>query len=43
MSEYTVETLEKALGPLLIWTGVLTSLCHLERHAEFNISIGDDA
>ena len=26
MSEFNVETLEKALGPCLLWTGVLTSL-----------------
>ena len=32
MSESPVETLEKALGPRLIWTGVLTSLEILEAH-----------
>ena len=43
MSESPVETLEKALGPCLIWTGGFTSLWHLKRHAEFNGSKGDDA
>ena len=43
MFESPVETLEKALGPRLIWTGGLTSLWHLERKAEFNASKGDDA
>ena len=35
MSESPVETLEKALGPHLIWTGVLTSL----NKVEFRIAI----
>ena len=43
MSESPVETLEKALVLQLISTGGLTSLWHLERHAEFNASKGDDA
>ena len=43
MSESPVETLEKAQAPRLIWTGGLISVCHLERHAEFNTSKGDDA
>ena len=42
MSESPVKTLEKGIGPRLIWTGGLTSLWHLERHAEFNASKGDD-
>ena len=40
MSESPVEILEKALGPRLLWTGGLTSVSHLERHAEFNASKG---
>ena len=43
MSEFPVETLEKAVGLRLIWTGGITSLGHLERHTEFNASKGDDA
>ena len=43
MSEFPVETLEKALGLRHIWTGGLTSLRHLERRVEFNDSKGDDA
>ena len=43
MYESTVENLEKAVGLRLIWTGGITSLCHLERHTEFNASKGDDA
>ena len=43
MSESAVETLEKALGHHLIWTGGLTSLWHLERQEEFNASKGEDA
>ena len=43
MCESPVETLEKALGPRLMWIGGLTSLGHLERHAEFNSSKVDDA
>ena len=43
ISESPVETLEKALGPRLMWIGGLTSLGHLERHAEFNSSKVDDA
>ena len=42
MSESCVETLEKAVGLRLIWTGGITSLCHLERHTEFSASKGDD-
>ena len=38
MSESPVETLEKAIGVCLIWTGGLTSLRPLERHMEFNAS-----
>ena len=37
MSESPVETLEKAVGLGLIWTGGITSLSHLERHTESNI------
>ena len=43
MSESPVETLEKAVGLRLIWTGGLTCLWHLERHMEFSASKGDDA
>ena len=43
MSESPVETLEKVLGPRLIWTGGITLLLQFERHAEFNVSKGDDA
>ena len=43
MSESPVETLEKAVGLCLIWTLEITSICHLERHTEFNASKGDDA
>ena len=43
MSEFPVETLDKAVGLRLIWTGGIKSLCHLERHTEFNASKGDDA
>ena len=43
MSESPVETLEKSVGLRLIWTGGITSLCHLKRHTEFNASKGDDA
>ena len=43
MSESPVETLEKAVGLCLIWTGGIISLLHLERHMEFNASKGDDA
>ena len=38
MSESPMETTEKALCPCHIWTGGLTSLLPLERHAEFNAS-----
>ena len=38
-----MEALEKALVSRVIWTGGLTSLLHLERHAEFNASKDDDA
>ena len=43
MSEYPVETLEKALVPRLIWTGGLISLWNHKRHTEFSASKGDDA
>ena len=43
MSESPVETLEKALGLHLFWTGGLTLLWNLERHMEFNASKGEDA
>ena len=42
-SEYPVQTLEKALDLLLVWTGGLTSLWHLKRHVEFKASKGDVA
>ena len=38
MTESLVETLEKAVGICLIWTGGLTSLLHLEIYKEFNAS-----
>ena len=37
-SKSPVETVEKAVGVRLIWTGGLKSICPLERHAEFNDS-----
>ena len=43
MSESPVETLEKAVGLRLIWTGGIISLWQLQRHTEFNASKGDDA
>ena len=43
VSQSPMETLEKAVGLCLIWTGGITSLWHLERHTEFNASKGDDA
>ena len=43
MSEYPVETLEKAVVLRLIWIGRITSLWYLERHTEFKASKGDDA
>ena len=43
MTESPVETLEKAIDHCIIWTGGLTSLCPLERHAEFKASKRDDA
>ena len=43
MSEYPVETQEKAVVLRLIWRLRITSLWHLERHTEFNVSKGDDA
>ena len=42
MSESPVETQEKAQVPHLIWTGGLTSLGHVERHMDFNVSKGDN-
>ena len=38
MSECPVETLEKAVGVCLNWTGGITSFWPLERHKEFNAS-----
>ena len=43
MSESPVETLEKAVGLRLIWTGGIISPWQLERHTEFNASKGDVA
>ena len=43
MTDSPVETLEKAVGLRLIWTGGIISLWHIERHTEFNASKGDDA
>ena len=43
MSESPVETLEKAVGLCLIWTGEITSLRHIERHTELSASKCDDA
>ena len=43
MSESPVETLDKAVGLRLIWTGGMISLLHLERPVEFKASKGDDA
>ena len=43
MSESHVKTLETLLGPHYICSGGLSSLRHLERHAEFNTSKGNDA
>ena len=43
MSDCPLETVEKAVGLRLIWTGGLASLCHLDSHTEFNASKGDDA
>ena len=43
MSESRVETLEKAVGLGLIWTGGITSHLQLERHTKFNASKGDYA
>ena len=43
MCESPVETLEKARGLRLIWTGGITSLWHLERHMEYNASKGYDS
>ena len=42
ISESPVETLEKAVGLHLIWTGGIISLSHLERHTEYNASKVDD-
>ena len=42
MSEYPVETLEKALVPRLILRRGLTSILHLEMHADFNPSKDDN-
>ena len=43
MAKSCVETLEKAIGLPLIWTGGITSIWHLERHTDFNASKGDEA
>ena len=43
MSEFPVETLEKAIVLCLIWIGEITSLWYLERHTEFKASKGDEA
>ena len=43
MPNSLVETLEKAVGFRLIWTGGIISLRHLERNTEFNASKGDEA
>ena len=43
MSESPLEILQKALCLHLIWRRGLTSLWHLERHAEFSASKADDA
>ena len=43
MSESPVETLDKAVGLRLIWTGGMISLLHLERPVEFKASKCDDA
>ena len=42
MSESPVETLVKAVGLRVVWTGGITSLLKLERHTEFNASKDDD-
>ena len=42
MSKSPLETLGKVVGLRLIWTGVITSLWHLERHTEFIASKCDD-
>ena len=38
MSESRVETLEKAVGVIVMWTEGLTSLRPRERHMELNAS-----
>ena len=43
MLECPVETLEKAAGIRLFWTGGLTSVWHHKRRAELNASKGDDS
>ena len=43
MTEYPLETLEKAIVLHRFWTEGLTSLWHIERCAEFIASKGDDA
>ena len=43
MSEFAMETLEKAIVLSLIWIGGITSLWYLERHTEFKASKGDNA
>ena len=43
MTESPAQTLEKAVGLCLIWTGDITSLWHLKRCTECNASKGDDA
>ena len=43
MSEFPLETLEKAIVLRLIWIVEITSLGYLERHTEFKVSKGDEA
>ena len=43
MTEYPVETLERAIVLDLSWTEGLTSFGHIESCAEFIASKGDDA
>ena len=43
MSEFPVETVEKAVGLRLMWKRWITFLWHHERHSEFNVSKADDA
>ena len=43
MSEFPVETIEKAIVLRLIWIRGITLLWYLERHTEFKASNGEDA